>query len=236
MDFHAAAEVLAQDRLGQPGDQSAGVPAWIQVQEKVTLRLHGEGAVGKTADGSSEKSLDTPPHLPTGRGKQGFFTRKAPEATGWPQVPNQKFAGVKESLFRVRTTKDEMEEVLSPLIGDSLPFSHLFLEKPDLLIHDLTQAQAPGHRLSRVLGSQDLCRKIEGPYHLQKGQAHHRRNPGLPTGTDPGAHYFCGSARIRFVCAGHDVSSLSSEVERPISENRGVKATRVAEKCNFVPK
>jgi hypothetical protein len=177
---HLPPQASNEDGFAQTGDEGTSVPPGVQVQQQVALGFQGERPMREISNRSPEESPDSPSRLPASQGISSPFRIEPFETLQGPDLLPQALPGLEESLLRVGTPEDEVEEISSPAIRDPFPPSDLLPEEPDLLVHNIAQAQSAWHGLGRILSRQDLGWEVQGPDDLQQRQAHHGSDPRLP--------------------------------------------------------
>jgi hypothetical protein len=141
--------------------------------------------VSKRPDGPTEEGTDPLSSLSASQRIQCPFRVETAEPLQWIRVSRQQLTNLQESLLGIRAPKNQVKQILNLLVRDSFPLADLFPEKPDLLIHDIAEAQPTGHRLSGIFGGQNLGGKVQCPNPFQKRQPDDGGNPSSSTRADP---------------------------------------------------
>ena len=155
--------------LGQPRHEGTGVPARIQIEQKVALGLQGEGPVGESSDGPTKQGLDPISGFLPSQRIPGLFGIKLLRPPTGLILSASKSPAWKKASSESGLRKHEVKQILDLLVRDLLLPANLLPVQPDLLFHHVAQSQPAGHGLRGIFRGQDLRRKVQGPNHLQEG-------------------------------------------------------------------
>jgi len=167
----ATPERLLQNLLRKAREQVTGIAARITLDEEERAALYDEGRPAKATDVAPEELLEASSSERASGLELQAERKKAHPATRTTATDEQA-TDLVEDLSAVRTTVDKAKEAMNLIVAEACSLTHGVLVVPDLPFHDITQPEAPRHRLRRVLVLEDLSRQIHVSHDLEEAERH----------------------------------------------------------------